>query len=54
MTGIGSRVKVAVTAVAVERDREQVPVPEHPPPLQPENVEPGSGLAVRVTAVPLG
>jgi hypothetical protein len=54
MTGIGSRVKVAVTAVAVERDREQVPVPEHPPPLQPEKVEPGSGLAERVTLLPKG
>ena len=30
----------------------QAPVPEHPPPLQPANAEPGSALAVNVTAVP--
>jgi len=31
----------------------QVPVPEQPPPLQPEKVEPAAGAAVKVTAVPL-
>jgi hypothetical protein len=31
----------------------QVPVPLQPPPLQPENVEPAAGVAVKVTAVPL-
>jgi hypothetical protein len=31
----------------------QVPVPVQPPPLQPVNVEPAAGVAVRVTAVPL-
>ena len=31
----------------------QVPVPEHPPPDQPVNVEPPAGVAVRVTDVPL-
>lgn len=30
----------------------QVPVPEHPPPLQPANVEPDEGLALSVTFVP--
>jgi len=30
-----------------------VPVPVQPPPLQPENVEPAAGVAVKVTAVPL-
>jgi hypothetical protein len=30
-----------------------VPVPEHPPPLQPLNVEPPAALAVSVTTVPL-
>jgi len=32
---------------------EHVPVPAQPPPLQPVNVEPAAGVAVRVTAVPL-
>ena len=31
----------------------QVPMPVQPPPLQPLKVEPGTGAAVRVTAVPL-
>ncbi len=31
----------------------QEPVPEQPPPLQPVNVEPAAGVAVKVTAVPL-
>jgi len=31
----------------------QEPVPEHPPPLHPANVEPDAGAAVRVTVVPL-
>src|SRR5881628_3481596 len=30
-----------------------MPVPEHPPPLQPVKIEPAAGAAVRVTAVPL-
>ncbi len=30
-----------------------VPVPVQPPPLQPVNVEPAAGVAVRVTAVPV-
>src|SRR5438094_8434832 len=47
------RLKVAVTVVAVETVTTQVPVPEHPPPLQPLKVEPAAGLAVNVTAVPL-
>ena len=32
----------------------QVLVPAQPPPLQPVNVEPAAGVAVSVTAVPLG
>src|SRR5438093_1599836 len=47
------RLKVAVTVVAAETVTTQVPVPEHPPPLQPLKVEPAAGLAVSVTAVPL-
>jgi len=31
----------------------QVPVPAQPPPLQPVNVDPAAGAAVKVTAVPL-
>src|SRR2546426_7558116 len=45
--------KVAVTVVAALSVTEQVPVPEQPPPLQPEKVEPTAGAAVKVTAVPL-
>jgi hypothetical protein len=45
--------KVAVTDVAAFMVTEHVPVPEHPPPLQPANVDPPAGDAVSVTAVPL-
>lgn len=31
-----------------------LPVPEHPPPLQPEKVEPGAADAVSVTELPKG
>jgi hypothetical protein len=44
--------KVAVTDVAAFIVTEQVPVPEHPPPLQPANVDPPAGAAVSVTDVP--
>src|SRR5213083_245721 len=44
---------VAVTEVAALIVTVQVPVPEQPPPLQPEKVEPATGAAVKVTAVPL-
>ena len=47
------RAKVAVTVVAALRVTVQVPVPEHPPPLQPVKVESAAGVAVSVTAVPL-
>src|SRR5438552_12579785 len=46
------RVKVAVTVVAALRVTVQVPVPEQPPPVQPVKVEPATGVAVSVTAVP--
>ena len=39
--------------VAALRVTVQVPVPEQPPPAQPEKVEPAAGAAVSVTAVPL-
>ena len=43
---------VAVTVLAEVIDTVHDPVPEQPPPLQPLNVEPPSGAAVSVTAVP--
>jgi len=42
-----------VTDVAALMVTVHVPVPVHPPALQPVNVEPAAGVAVRVTAVPL-
>jgi hypothetical protein len=43
---------VAVTDSAALIVTWQVPVPEHPPPDQPVNVEPAAGVAVSVTTVP--
>jgi len=43
---------VAVTDVAAFSVTAQVPVPVQPPPLQPVNVEPAAGAAVKVTMVP--
>ena len=45
-------VKVAVTDVAAVIVTVQVPVPEHPPPDQPEKVDPLVAEAVKVTDVP--
>src|SRR5881396_1313528 len=45
--------KPAVTEAAALIVTMQVPVPEQPPPLQPVKVELASGVAVKVTAVPL-
>src|SRR5882724_183139 len=42
-----------MTVVATLRVTMQEPVPEQPPPLQPVKVELASGVAVKVTAVPL-
>jgi hypothetical protein len=47
----GSRLKVAVTAVAWVTVTAQVPVPEQAP-LQPAKDEPAEGAAVSVTVVP--
>jgi hypothetical protein len=45
---------VAVTlVVAAVTVTTQLPVPWHPPPLQPVNTDPEAGVAVRVTWVPL-
>ena len=54
MTEVGCKANVAVTAVAVESDTEQVPVPEQPAPLQPEKAEPAAAPAERVTLLPAG
>ena len=43
--------KVAVTVLATFIFTTQLPVPEHPPPDQPVNVEPLDGAAIRVTDV---
>ena len=43
--------KLAVTEVAAVSVTVQVPVPLHPLPLQPVNVEPPAGVAGSVTAV---
>jgi len=32
----------------------QVPVPAHPPPLQPANTDPADAVAVSVTVLPVG
>ena len=45
--------KVAVTVVGAVSVTVQVPVPVHPPPLQPVKVEPAAGAAVSTTGVPL-
>src|SRR5207249_11786881 len=47
------RAKAAVTVWAALIVTVQVPVPEQPPPLQPEKVEPAAGAAVKVTELPL-
>jgi hypothetical protein len=52
VTGL-ALLNVAVTAVAAITVTTQVPVPVHPAPLQPANVEPSAGLAVSVTCAPL-
>ena len=41
-----------MTVVAAFSVTIQVPVPEQPPPVQPEKVEPAAGVAVRVMGVP--
>jgi len=44
--------KVAVTVMSLISVTAQVPVPPHPPPLQPVKLLLASGAAVRVTIVP--
>jgi hypothetical protein len=45
--------KLAVTGWAALIVTVHVPVPVQPPPLQPVNVEPAAGVAVKVTAAPV-
>jgi hypothetical protein len=44
---------VAVRVVAAATVTAQLPVPAHPPPFHPTNVDPVAGMAVRVTTAPL-
>jgi hypothetical protein len=45
-------IKVAATDVAAVMDTVQVPVPEQPPPDQPEKTDPLFAKAVKATAFP--
>ena len=53
ITGVFPLLNVAVTGVAAVTVTTHVPEPEHPPPVQPANVEPSAATAVNVTLVPL-
>lgn len=46
------RLKVAVTEVAAAIVTVQVSVSVHPPPLQPEKIDPDEAVAVRTTVLP--
>src|SRR6478609_2072836 len=48
------RSKCAVIAVSAVSVTVHAPVPVHPPPVQPANDEPLTGVAVSVTVVPAG
>ena len=50
---VGARLKVAVTVLAPEMATVQVPDVLEQAPLQPANREPGEGVAVKVTLVPI-
>jgi hypothetical protein len=52
VVAVGSNVNVALTAVAAFMVTLQLPVPEHPPPDQPEKEEPAAGEGLSVTVVP--
>ena len=52
VTGKVIKSKRALTAVFAVRLTEHVPVPVHPPPVHPANVELFAGVAVSVTSVP--
>jgi hypothetical protein len=44
--------KLAVTVIAADITKTHLPVPEHPPPDQPANVEFPSGVTLSVTIEP--
>jgi hypothetical protein len=48
------KLNVAVMVSSALRATVQVPIPEHPPPLQPPKLDPEAAAAVRVTEVPTG
>src|SRR5207245_5855746 len=52
VSAAGTGAKVAVTVVAVVSVTVHDPVPLHPPPLQPVNLEFAPGAAVSITGVP--
>jgi hypothetical protein len=52
VTEVVVALKLAATVVFVFIVNEHVPVPEHPPPLHPVNIEPVTGAAVNVTTLP--
>jgi hypothetical protein len=52
VVGVGSN--MAVTEISALSVTAHVPVPVHPPPLQPSKTEPGAALAVRATRLPAG
>lgn len=51
VTTVGIFVNVATTTLSDVEFTIQLPVPEHTPPVHPENVDPESGVAVRVSVV---
>ncbi len=53
-TVAGTLLNVAVTARSVFKVCVQVELPEHPPPVHPENVDPAEAVAVSPTTVPPG
>ncbi len=50
----GPGAKIAVILISALMVTTQLPVPVHPPPLQPWKTKPDDALAVSVTALPAG
>jgi hypothetical protein len=51
---VGAKLNVATTVWLVAMTVVQVPVPLHPPPLQPAKTDPNASVAVSVTVLPVG